>query len=216
MLKTFLMTSGAVAAAGGLYAGGAFDRGEVYPLAMEQVRDELAAMPFPREVVFSSGASSATDVDVDTTANTVSWRLSVGGRHAATFRAIMKPVSGGTRVRLDHEVGDVTSQAGELTSTSFMQSYADANFAERVDAQLEGRSHDPAAAAQVFAKDIHDNPEKVRELGESIRKMHAQVGETFKETSESSPAFERELYSPEERERKMDNATRPAVQLRSN
>ena len=215
MLKTFLITSGLVATTGGLYAGGVFDRGEVYPLTMEQVRDELAAMPFPREAVFSSGASSATEVDVDTTANTVSWRLSVGGRHAATFRAIMKPASGGTRVRLDHQVGDVISPADELTSTSFMQSYADANFAERVDAQLEGRSHDPAAAAQVFAKDIHDNPQKVRELGESVRKMHSQIGETFKETSESS-AIDRELYSPEERERKMDSATQPAVQLRSN
>ena len=215
MLKTFLITSGLVATTGGLYAGGVFNRGEVYPLTMEQVRDELAAMPFPREAVFSSGASSAT-VDVDTTANTVSWQLSVGGRHAATFRAIMKPVSGGTRVRLDHQLGEVISPADELTSTSFMQSYADANFAERVDAQLEGRSHDPAAAAQVFAKDIDDNPEKVRELGESIRKMHSQIGETFKETSESSATFERELYSPEERERKMDSATQPAVQLRSN
>ena len=206
-----------MAAAGGLYAGGAFDRGEVYPLTMEQAREELAAMPFPREAVFSSGASSATEIDVDTTVNTVSWRLSVGGRHAATFRAIMKPVSGGTRVRLDHQVGEVVSQAGALTSTSFMQSYADANFAERIDAHLEGRGFNSSSAAQAFAKDIHDNPEKVRELGESIRKIHAQVGEQIRETSDgSADGIEREPYSPQERKRAMDSATRPAVQLRSN
>ena len=48
------------------------------PDVERHVAGELAAMPFPRETVFSSSASGATEIDVDSTANTVSWRLSVG------------------------------------------------------------------------------------------------------------------------------------------
>ena len=204
-MKTFLIIAASGATVGGLYAGGAFDRGKVYDLPIAEVRARLQAVQIPQ-----MAAASATGRDAGlqpvTNGDQVEWRL--GGPAGATFSAALtRDGPNRTRVLLDYEPASVDGSFGDkLRSTRFLRGWAETTFEEEVDARLEGRVADQAQAMRDFAREIASDPEAVRELGLVTEGMFKSVSAELNETMRA------QRVEPSARSR-MEAATKPMIQL---
>jgi hypothetical protein len=204
-LKTILLIAASGVTVGGLYAGGAFDRGEVYDLPAAEVRQRLEAVRIP-QMAAATATGRDTELRPVTNGDRVEWRLN--GKAGAVFSAIL--ASEGphrTRVRLDYEPASVDDSFGDrLRSTRFLRGFAETSFAEEVDARLEGRVADQAQAMRDFARQVAEDPEAVRELGLVTQDMFKSVSAQLDETMRAERA------EPNARAR-MDAATKPMIQL---
>jgi hypothetical protein len=198
-LKIFLFIAASGMAAGVLYAGGAFDRGQVYDLPIAEARARLAASQIPQ-------MAAGTEVTPVADGDSIEWR--VNGVSGAVFSASLASEGPSrTRVILDYAPATVDGDFGDrLRSTRFMRGFAETSFAEEVDARLEGRVADQAQAMRDFARQVANDPEAVRELGLVTQGMFQSVSDQFKENSQLQPS------GPGARAR-MDAATKPMIQL---
>ena len=204
-MKTLLIITASGLAAGGLYAGGAFDRGKVYDLPMAEARARLDAVQIP-QMAAATAAGRDTALRPVSNGDTVEWRI--GGAVGATFSAALSSEGPGrTRVILDYEPAKVDGSYGDrLRSTRFLRGFAETTFEEEVDARLEGRVADQAQAMRDFAREIASDPEAVRELGLVTQDMFKSVSAQLNETMRVERA------EPNARAR-MDAATKPMIQL---
>ena len=85
-VKTGVIIAASELAVGGLYLGGAFERGEVYNLSIDDTRSRLGALSFPQEVLGSAGGSD-TSLSIGDAGNTYTWRVKAGDYSAAVFTA---------------------------------------------------------------------------------------------------------------------------------
>lgn len=207
LLKSSLLIGATAIAAGGLYAGGAFDRGKVYELPIAEARSRLATLDVPPMVKASAGGSDAAIVDVQIGSDTVRWKIRAGTGEPAQFTASLETESPSqTHVKLGFSNGRIDgSYADRIMSTSFMRSYAETAFAERVDARLEGRAADDSKALQEFAQRAAADPSQVQELGEATRSIFSDVQNQMAEMN--SAAEQREPTSRES----IAAATRPSM-----
>ena len=202
-MKTFLLIAASGVTVGGLYAGGAFDRGQVYDLPIAEVRARLDAVQIPQMAAASAGSSATKPVSAG---DAVEWRLN--GRTGAVFSAqLSSEAPGRTRVKLNYEPASVDGSFGDrLLSTKFLRGFAETTFAEEVDARLDGRVADQAQAMRDFARQVASDPEAVRELGLVTQGMFQSVSQQLKENAHDGP------FEPPARAR-MDAATKPMIQL---
>lgn len=207
-------------AAGGLYAGGAFDRGEVYPLSIAEARSRLETMTLPGAARASAAGSHAAVISAEQSADTLSWRVGLADSDPAVFSARLKPEGAArTRVFLDYRTANTGfAYADRLLSTRFMRSYAETSFHEQVDAALEGRPADEGQALQSFAAHARAHPEEMEEVGAAIEGMFKDVADQMNAMSVDGNL----RGSPSARDR-MDaatrpstNATQPSLRLRTN
>jgi hypothetical protein len=196
-------------AVGGLYAGGAFTRGEVYDLPVAEVRSRLVTLSVPTQIRASAGGSDRASVAIDVEPESISWKVANGRGEAARFTANYRAEGPSrTRVTLDYSSGrSGYTYVDRLMSTSFMRSFAEAVFAEQVDARLDGRAVDESQALQEFARGAATHPEQVRELGEVTRSMFNDVSEQIHEQAYSGDVRQ---SSPRET---MNAATKPSLVL---
>ena len=198
-MKTILLIAASGVTVGGLYAGGAFDRGQVYDLPISEARSRLAEVQIPQ-------MASGTDVRPVTDGDTIEWR--VNGTVGAVFSAsLASEAPNRTRVILDYEPATVDGGfADRLRSTRFLRGFAETTFAEEVDARLDGRVADQAQAMRDFARQVASDPEAVRELGlvteDMFKSVSAQLNETMRADRSEPSAGAR-----------MDAATKPMIQL---
>ena len=198
-MKTILIIAASASAAGGLYAGGAFDRGQVYDLPIAEVRSRLAEVQIPQ-------MAAGTDVRPVSDGDSIKWR--VNGSAGAVFSAALAAEGPNrTRVILDYEPATVDGSYGDrLRSTRFLSGFAETTFAEEVDARLDGRVGDQAQAMRDFARQVASDPEAVRELGlvteDMFKSVSAQLNETMRAQQLETSARSR-----------MDAATKPMTQL---
>jgi hypothetical protein len=205
-LKAFLILAASGVTVGGLYAGGAFDRGQVYDLPIAEARARLNAVQIPQMAAATAAGRDGVEVRPVSSGDTIEWRIS--GTTGAIFSATL--TSEGptrTRVLLDYEPARVDGgYADKLRSTRFLRGFAETTFAEEVDARLDGRVADQAQAMRDFAREIASDPEAVRELGLVTEDMFKNVSEQLNENMRA------ERLEPSARSR-MDAATKPMIQL---
>lgn len=212
-MKTGVIIAASGLAVGGLYLGGAFERGEVYNLSIDDTRSRLSAMSFPRDVLNSAGGSD-TSLSIGDEGNTYSWNVTAGDYSTAVFTAhltIEGPSK--TRVRLDYKNGRSSSEwSDKLMSTSFMRSYAEASFHEQLDAALESRPADQGQAMQAFAIRAAANPQEMREVGLATQEIFKDVASQLKDAQSGSYGAYGQYgqYNAQASAReRMRNATRP-------
>ena len=209
-LKTLILITASSVAVGGLYAGGAFDRGEVYAMPLSLVRARLVSVQFP---AMAAMAAAGTDraIRANVSDNRVRWTLNE--RTGATFTATMQPEGPlRTRVVLDYQPGETgDGHAERLLATAFMRDFAETSFREEVDARIEGRAPDHDRALQDFAARTAADPSYVRELGLAVEGMMNDVHEQAQGMQPS--ADYRSAVSTQEN---MRAATRPSVVLPTN
>jgi len=210
-VKTGVIIAASGLAVGGLYLGGAFERGEVYNLSIDDTRSRLGALSFPQEVLGSAGGSD-TSLSIGDSGNTYTWNVKAGDYSAAVFTAhltIEGPAK--TRVKLDYKNGKSSSAwTDKLMSTSFMRSYAEASFHEQLDAALEGRPADQGDAMHAFAVHAAANPQEIREVGIATEGIFKEVANQLKEAQvgTNSGAYSQYASQGSARER-MRAATKP-------
>ena len=204
-MKTILLIAASGVTVGGLYAGGAFDRGQVYELPIAEVRARLATVQIPH-MAAATGTGRSAEIHPLSSADSIEWRLN--GTSGAVFSARMSSEGPNrTRVTLDYEPASVDGSYGDrLRSTQFLRGFAETTFAEEVDARLDGRVADQAQAMRDFARQFASDPEAVRELGLVTQDMFKSVSEQLKENSHAQP------FGPAAQAR-MDAATKPMIQL---
>jgi hypothetical protein len=224
-LKAVIVLAASGAAVGGLYLGGAFERGEVYNLPIGEARVRLESVALPPSVTGSAGGSG-TSLAVDGSSDTFTWTVSAGNDAAATFSAhLLAEGPTRTRVILGYSNGRTQSPwADRLMSTSFMRSYAQSSFHEQVDAALDGRAPDQRQAMQAFAIHAAAHPEEMREVGLATQEIFKDVSnqmEAAKGASGQFGSYGSYSYQPSARERMSAatqpnyQATRPSTQLPS-
>ena len=198
-MKTILLIAASGVTVGGLYAGGAFDRGQVYDLPIAEVRSRLAEVQIPQ-------MAAGTDVRPVSDGNSIEWR--VNGTAGAVFSAMLASEGPSrTRVILDYEPAAVDhGYADKLRSSRFLRGFAETTFGEEVDARLDGRVADQAQAMRDFARQVGSDPEAVRELGLVTQDMFKSVSAQLNENMRA------DRIEPAARAR-MDAATKPMIQL---
>ena len=207
-------------AVGGLYAGGAFDRGEVYPLPIAEARSRLETMTLPNASRAFAGGSDAAVISAEQSADTFKWRVGLADSDPAVFSARLQPEGAArTRVFLDYRKADTGyAYADRLLSTRFMRTYAETSFHEQVDAVLEGRPADEARALQSFAAHAATHPEDMEEVGAAMEGMFKEVADQM--NAMSADANIRGSTSARDRmdaaTRPSTNATQPSLRLRTN
>lgn len=207
-------------AVGGLYAGGAFDRGEVYPLPIAEARSRLETMTLPRASRAFAAGSGAAVISAEQSGDTFSWPVGVADSDPAVFSARLQPEgTGRTRVFLDYRTADTGSvYADRLLSTRFMRSYAETSFHEQVDAVLDGRPADEGQALQSFAAHAAAHPEDMQEVGAAMEGIFKDVADQM--NAMSVDANLRGSTSARDRmdaaTRPSTNATQPSLRLRTN
>lgn len=193
-------------AVGGLYAGGAFDRGEVYNVPIADVRMRLEMLDLPQAMFNAAGGSSTSD---STDGDTFIWKVMAGSEKAAVFTAHLTaegPYQ--TRVKLDYtRPASKDAWSDKLLSTNFMRKYTETTFHEYVDAAIENRRPDQRDAMQEFAAQAAAHPEDIRELGEATQGIFMEVADQMK-AIEADMKYSQFNYSNSARVR-MDAATRP-------
>ena len=211
-------------AVGGLYAGGAFDRGEVYNVPIAEARMRLELMEMPVMVLSAAGGSTVSESQ---NGDVFTWKAMAGTKTSAVFTATLKDEGPGrTRVTLDYDRKDSGDEMSDrLLSTNFMRSMSETSFHEHVDAAIENRKPDDSRAMHEFAMHAAAHPEDVRELGLATEGIFRDVAEQLK-TAQSQGDIERYLsqYSSsnspsvrmEAATRPNPDATRPSTQLPRN
>ena len=205
-MKTILLIAASGVTVGGLYAGGAFDRGKVYDLPIAEARTRLANVRIPQLAAQTALGRDDINLRPISTSDAIEWRVS--GSAGAIFSAVLTSEGPGrTRVKLDYEPAKVDgSYADKLRSTRFLRGFAETTFEEEVDARLEGRVADQAQAMRDFAREVAADPEAVRELGLVTEEMFKSVSAQLNENMRA------ERIEPSARTR-MDAATKPMIQL---
>jgi hypothetical protein len=204
-LKLLAVIGGSGVLVSGLYAGGAIGAGQVYDLPLATVKSELVAMPLSSDLLNLSAAST---VDVETQDGSVRWEIMRGDQEVATFVAHLRPArSGKTRVTVDYIAASDPKLQDRLSSTAFLRNFAQSTFEEQVDARLEGRPYDQAAAMRAFAEHTRNHPEDVREMGMAVGGMFAEVNKQAGRTRGEV----RTVHA----DRSMAAATRPSTTLNS-
>lgn len=207
-------------AVGGLYAGGAFDRGEVYPLPIAEARSRLETMTLPRASRAFAAGSGAAVISAEQSGDTFSWPVGVADSDPAVFSARLQPEGAGrTRVFLDYRTADTGSvYADRLLSSRFMRSYGETSFHEQVDAVLDGRPADEGQALQSFAAHAAAHPEDMQEVGAAMEGIFKDVADQM--NAMSVDANLRGSTSARDRmdaaTRPSTNATQPSLRLRTN
>ena len=205
-MKAIAIIAASGVTVGGLYAGGAFDRGEVYNVPIAEARMRLEMMELPQAMFNAAGGSSASDSEQG---DTYTWKVMVGSEKAAVFTAHLKAEgSSQTRVTLDYtrpKSKDVWSE--RLLSTNFMRTYTETSFHEYVDAAIENRRPDQRQAMQDFAAHAAAHPEDIRELGQATEGIFMEVAEQMK-SIEADMKYSQSTYLNSPRVR-MEAATRP-------
>jgi hypothetical protein len=206
-LKLVMAVSGSGLLVGSLYAGGALSRGEVYDLPLDDARARLIEMPVPRDALLGAAGSEVPVMRVRAAAESVSWRLG-SAEDAPVITARLKS-EGAAKTRVVVDYAPVRSQSfvGRLMSTSFMRSFVRTSFEEQVDAELEGRPFDRQGALRAFAREAAENPDQVRELGQTVGGIFQEVGN---EAAAAAHASATDSRGPKE---SMEAATRPSVIL---
>ena len=193
-------------AVGGLYAGGAFDRGEVYNVPIADVRMRLEMLDLPQAMFNAAGGSSTSD---SAEGDTFTWKVMAGSEKAAVFTAHLTaegPYQ--TRVKLDYtRPASKDAWSDKLLSTNFMRKYTESTFHEYVDAAIENRRPDQRDAMQEFAAQAAAHPEDIRELGEATQGIFMEVADQMK-AIEADMKYSQSNYLNSARVR-MDAATRP-------
>ena len=175
-MKTVVVLAASGAAVGGLYLGGAFQGGEVYPLPIGEARARLERVALPQSVT-GTAAGSRAELSVNPSSDTYSWKVTAGTQTMAVFSAHLT-AEGPTRTRvlLGYANGKTQSPwADRIMSTSFMRSYAESSFHEQVDAVLEGRRAEQGQAMQDFAAHAAAHPEEMREVGLATQGIFKEV-----------------------------------------
>ena len=208
-MKTFLAIAASGITASGLYAGGVFDRGEVYDLPIAEVRSRLASVQIPQMAAMTATGTDGAAIRVTSDGQTVRW--DPNGRADPAFAAFLT-AEGPTRTRviLDYLPASLDQGFGDrLRSTRFLRGYAETSFAEEVDARLEGRIADQAQAARDFGRHVASDPEAVRELGLVTEDMFKSVSNQMNATMHAN------RVEPTARQT-MAAATEPAIKLQAN
>ena len=193
-------------AVGGLYAGGAFDRGEVYNVPIAEARMRLEIMELPPALFNAAGGSTTSDGEQG---DNYTWKVMAGTEKAAVFSARLQP-EGPSRTRVTLDYTRPTSKDGwsdKLLSTNFMRKYTEMTFHEYVDAAIENRRPDQNEAMKSFAAYAATHPEDVRELGEATQGIFKEVADQLK-SMQANGQFSEYSYSNSPRVR-MEAATRP-------
>ena len=193
-------------AVGGLYAGGAFDRGELYNVPIAEARMRLEMMELPSALFNAAGGSTASD---GKQGDTYTWKVMAGTKKAAVFTARLQPEGPSrTRVTLDYVRENGTDPwSDRIMSTDFMRSYTETSFHEYVDAAIENRRPDQSSAMREFAAYATTHPEDIRELGEATQGIFMEVADQMK-AIEADMKYSQSIYSNSPRLR-MEAATRP-------
>ena len=193
-------------AVGGLYAGGAFDRGELYNVPIAEARMRLEMMELPPALFNAAGGSTTTD---GKQGDTYTWKVMAGTKKAAVFTARLQPEGPSrTRVTLDYVRENGTDPwSDRIMSTDFMRSYTETSFHEYVDAAIENRRPDQSSAMREFAAYATTHPEDIRELGEATQGIFMEVADQMK-AIEADMKYSQSIYSNSPRLR-MEAATRP-------
>ena len=205
-MKAIAIIAASGVTVGGLYAGGAFDRGEVYNVPIAQARMRLELMELPEAMFNAAGGSSVSDSEQG---DTYTWKVMVGSEKAAVFTARLKAEGPSqTRVTLDYtRPSGRDGWSDKLLSTNFMRKYTETSFHEYVDAAIENRRPDQSEAMQEFAAQAAAHPEDLRELGQATQGIFMEVAEQMK-SIEADMKYNQAIYSNSPRLR-MEAATRP-------
>ena len=209
-MKALTVITASGLAVGGLYAGGAFDRGQVYDLSLTDARMRLEAVELTPESEAAAGGSKTT---FNETGNEFTWSVLADNRLVGSFRATLKAEGPKrTRVLLSYRTGSIDGGFGDrLMSTSFMRSYAETSLYERVDAALDGRPADPSRAMHAFADNAAAHPEQIRELGLVTQEMFASVADQLKSSGVEYADRSSQLHArvPRDPRESMAAATQP-------
>lgn len=162
MMRAAWLAGGATLLGGGAYVGGAFDRGEFYPMAPAAVEARLASVQFGDEL----GRNEAERVKLVLRSSgpaVVRWDLMADGDRIADVRAHLAPDETGTRVRVDFAFTKGDALMG-LEKDPFLNEIAEIAMAEKVDSTLDGRPFNATMVKAKMAAAAAANPQAVANL----------------------------------------------------
>jgi hypothetical protein len=148
-----LLAGGASLLGGGAYVGGAFDRGEYYPIAPASVESRLAGLSFGEE---------GRDADARLVLRSrgpavVRWDLMIDGKRVADVRAHMEPEAPGTRVDIEFAFTSSAEMKG-LDTDPFLKDIAEIAMEEKVDSTLDERPFDETRLAAKMMSAVASDP----------------------------------------------------------
>lgn len=157
-MRMWMMAGAATVAGGGAWLGGAFDRGEYYPMAPTAVEARLAGLQLGTEAGDFNGESNIRLVLRSRGPALLRWDIMAGRDQIAAVRANLAPENAGTRVYVEFQFTDGDAMVG-LDEDPLVNEMAQIAMSEKIDSTLEGRAFDAEMVQARMAAAVASNPQ---------------------------------------------------------
>lgn len=173
------MMLGALAVAGvgaGAYSTGAFEQGEYYDMAPQDVTAKLRNMQLPTKFAeLETGAGDVRFRWLGATPEMARWDITLRGEHLADVTASLSPSGSGTNVTVSFEFADspLANDARKLApiDNEFIGEMVEIGIGEQIDSTLDGRPFDENRMAAAMAAYIMNNPQKTAAYAQDMQAM---------------------------------------------
>lgn len=173
------MMLGALAVAGvgaGAYSTGAFEQGEYYDMAPQDVTAKLRNMQLPAKFAeLETGAGDVRFRWLGATPEMARWDITLRGEHLADVTASLSPSGSGTNVTVSFEFADspLANDARKLApiDNEFIGEMVEFGIGEQIDSTLDGRPFDENRMAAAMAAYIMNNPQKTAAYARDMQAM---------------------------------------------
>ncbi len=167
-MRMMWLAGGASLLGGGAYLGGAFDRGEYYPMAPTAVEARLAGLQFGPEVGDFEGQEDIRLVLRSRGPALLRWDVMAGRTRMAEVRANLAPESPGTRVHVEFQFTDGEALMG-LEEDPFINEMAEIAMVEKIDSTLDRRPFNKRMMQARMAAAVAANPQSVTAMQKSLQ-----------------------------------------------
>ena len=155
-----------------------------YPLPESVARERLAAAPLPEPLLAFAGGKATLVRE----AGALVWRLGDPGSRSIG-RVTLERDGASTEVTVSFDLADNAIQGSRLARTMMTKSMAESMFAEHVDSVLGGRPFDPMRSMLGTAREMHANPQMLKDYGEAIGQQFNDVSAMLNADLQADPAL---------------------------
>ena len=173
------MMLGALAVAGvgaGAYSTGAFDQGEYYEMAPQEVAAKLRGMQLPAKFAqLEGGGADVRFRSLGATPEMARWDITIQGEHLADITANLSPSGSGTNVSVSFEFAEspLAQDMRQLApiDNEFIGQMVEIGGAEQIDSTLDGRPFDERKMAAAMASYMITNPKAAAGYAKDMQAM---------------------------------------------
>jgi hypothetical protein len=187
-MRMWMMAGAATVAGGGAWLGGAFDRGEYYPMAPTAVEARLAGLQLGSEAGDFNGESDLRLVLRSRGPALLRWDIMAGGDRLAEVRANLAPENAGTRVEVEFQFTDGDTMVG-MDEDPLVNEMAQIAMSEKIDSALEGRAFNVEMVQAKMAAAVASNPQGLVTMQKTLQDNVANELESIERDRMFDPAY---------------------------